>query len=204
MAERTCDLVLFDLGGVLIDPGGVRPMRELSGIGSDEELWTRWLGCPWVRTFESGRCTAEEFAAGIVDDWALEVEPAAFLDEFGRWPQWPYPGAAELLAQVREAVPVGFLSNANVFQWNAHYEAIPLTHDFDHRFLSFELGMVKPDREIFDAVAARLAAPTERVLFLDDNAMNVRGAEAAGFTAVHVQGVAESHRALVSAGILPA
>ena len=65
------EFVLFDLGGVLVDPGGVGPLRTMSGIGSDEELWARWLGCPWVRRFEAGRCSPEEFAAGFVDDWGL-------------------------------------------------------------------------------------------------------------------------------------
>src|ERR1700733_6855878 len=78
------EFVLFDLGGVLIDPGGVGPMRELSGLGSDEEVWARWLDCRWVRSFEGGRCTPEEFAAGVVADWELGLEPAAFLEEFAR------------------------------------------------------------------------------------------------------------------------
>ncbi len=86
------DFVLFDLGGVLIDPGGVGPMRELSGLRSEDEVWARWLSCRWVRSFEAGRCSPEEFAAGLVDDWELELEPAAFLDEFARWPGPPYAG----------------------------------------------------------------------------------------------------------------
>src|SRR5271163_2913814 len=64
---RPVELVLFDLGGVLLDPGGVAPMRELTGIASDEDLWARWLSCRWVRRFEAGHCTPEEFAAGVVD-----------------------------------------------------------------------------------------------------------------------------------------
>ena len=43
MDARSVDVVLFDLGGVLIDFGGVGPMKELSGITGDEELWRRWL-----------------------------------------------------------------------------------------------------------------------------------------------------------------
>jgi HAD superfamily hydrolase (TIGR01509 family) len=194
--------VLFDLGGVLIDPGGVGPMRELSGIGSDDELWARWLSCRWVRLFEAGRCTPEEFAAGVVGDWELDLEPAAFLEEFGRWPGAPEPGALELVTDVMEAVPVGFLSNMNSFQWAANYEAIPLTEAFAYRFLSFELGMVKPDRAVFDAVAARLPVPRDRVLFLDDNAVNVDAAEEAGFRAEHVRGVDAARKTLVSAGVL--
>ena len=171
------DLVLFDLGGVLIRPGGVASMRALSGIDSDEALWTRWLSCQWVRRFEAGQCGPDEFAAGMVADWELDLEPAAFLEEFGRWPDPPFEGALELVDEVQASVPAAFLSNMNLFQWAANYEGIPLTDAFAFRFLSFELGLVKPDAAIFDAVAARLPVPRHRVLFLDDNAVNVEAAE---------------------------
>jgi HAD superfamily hydrolase (TIGR01509 family) len=198
------DLVLFDLGGVLIRPGGVASMRALSGIDSDEELWTRWLGCRWVRRFEAGQCTPQEFAAGMVADWELELNPAAFLEEFGRWPEPPFDGAVELVDEVQARVPAAFLSNMNSYQWASNYEGIPLTEAFAFRFLSFELGLVKPDAAIFDAVAARLPVPCHRVLFLDDNALNVEAAEVAGFTAGHVRGLDAAREALTAAGVLAA
>ena len=44
--------------------------------------------------------------------------------------------------------------------------------------------------------------PARRVLFLDDNAMNVAGAAAAGFQAARVTGVGEARQRLVEAGVL--
>ncbi len=202
MTGERIDLVLFDLGGVLIQPGGVGPMRALSGIESDEALWARWLSCRWVRRFEAGQCTPEAFAAGVVADWGLDLDPAAFLQEFGTWPEPPFPGALELVGAVQERVPAGFLSNMNSFQWATNYEAIPLTDAFTFRFLSFELGLVKPDAAVFDAVADRLPVPRRRVLFLDDNVINVEAAAQAGFAARHVRGVAAAHDALTEAGVL--
>src|ERR1700753_2924272 len=120
------DLVLFDLGGVLIRPGGVASMRALAGIDSDEALWERWLACRWVQRFEAGSCSPEEFADGVVGDWGLSLEPAAVLGGCGRWPEPPFDGALELVDEVRATVPTGFLSNMNSFQWSANYEAIPL------------------------------------------------------------------------------
>jgi putative hydrolase of the HAD superfamily len=194
--------VLFDLGGVLVDPGGVGPMRELSGIGSDEELWTRWLSCRWVRLFEAGRCSPAEFAAGVVGDWELAISPDEFLAAFASWHGGPYPGAGDLVGDVRRALPVGCLSNTNAVQWEAHFEGTPLASAFDLRFLSYELGLVKPDRDIFDAVAARLPAPPGRVLFLDDNAANVDAAAAFGFRAHRVQGLDATRQTLAAAGVL--
>jgi putative hydrolase of the HAD superfamily len=200
--ENSIDVVLFDLGGVLIQAGGVAPMRELCGIESEQELWARWLGCRWVQLLEAGRCSDEEFAGGVVADWELPVSPDDFLAAFASWEGVPYAGAAELVAETAAAVRVGCLSNTNALQWSAHYEILPITGSFEFRFLSFELGLVKPDRAIFETVAARLPVEPERVLFLDDNVVNVEGAADFGFRTRHVRGVDEARRALVDAGVL--
>ena len=81
---------------------------------------------------------------------------------------------------MRDVVQIGCLSNTNSFQWDTHFEGAPIVEAFEFRFLSFELGMVKPDHEIFEEVAARLPVAPEQVLFLDDNAANVAGAERSG------------------------
>ena len=204
MDDEPVELVLFDLGGVLIDFAGVAPMKELAGITDDDELWRRWLSCRWVRNFERGGCSADEFAAGMVDDWDLPLEPRAFLDAFRSWPGGPLPGAAALVEEVQRTMPAGCLSNTNALHWEDHFARWPILDAFEFRFLSFELGIVKPDRELFDRVAELLPAPPGRVLFLDDNAINVEGASSAGFVAKQVRGVAEARDALVASGVLAA
>lgn len=196
------DLVLFDLGGVLIELSGVRAMLELTGIESEEELWRRWLTCRWVRRFESGGCSETEFAAGVVADWQLEISPGAFLEAFRQWPVGPLSGAAELVAQTRLSVATGCFSNTNALHWRDRIAAWPLAGLFDHRFLSFELGLLKPDIAAFVQVAGMLGVPAERVLFLDDNAINVRGAAAAGFQAARATGVDEASQRLAEFGLL--
>jgi len=198
------DVVLFDLGGVLIELGGVAAMMELAGIENDDELWQRWLSCRWVRTFERGSCSADDFAAGVIRDWALRVEPATFLDAFRNWPIGPLAGAETLVRQVAQSVTVGCLSNTNTLHWNDHFERWPIIDIFDFRFLSFELGVVKPDRELFDRVADLLPMPPGRVLFLDDNLINVAGAAAAGFAARHARGVEEARGVLIEMGVIDA
>lgn len=196
------DIVLFDLGGVLIDFGGVAPMKALAGIESDDELWRRWLSCRWVRSFERGDCSEEAFAGGVIDDWRLPIEPQAFLDAFRTWPGGVLPGAESLLREVQQSVPAGCLSNTNALHWSHNFSRWPILDAFDYRFLSFELGHVKPDRDLFDHVAGLLPVPPDRVLFLDDNAVNTDGAMAVGFRAAHVRGVDEARAALVALRVL--
>lgn len=202
MPNRQYAVVVFDLGGVLAQFGGVSRMRTLARVDSDDELWRRWLTCEWVRRFERGSCSREEFARGVVADWQLDLAPEDFLAEFGQWLVGPFPGATELVASVREQLPVACLSNTNSVHWDAGAARWPLLRHFDHTFLSFEIGLVKPDREVFDHVVSALGVPAGQVIFLDDNALNVEAATATGLVARRVQGVAEARAALVDAGVL--
>jgi FMN phosphatase YigB (HAD superfamily) len=93
-------------------------------------------------------------------------------------------------------------SNTNALHWNDHLMEWPLVRLFETRFLSFEIGSLKPDRQAFDHLAGAIGPSPNRVLFLDDNIANIDGALASGFSAVRVSGVDEARQALVAAGVL--
>jgi FMN phosphatase YigB (HAD superfamily) len=188
---------------VLIEVGGVRAMGDLAGIGDDQEVWRRWLTCRWVREFERGRCSVAEFAEGVVADWGLSIGAEEFAEVFRLWTGGLLDGARELLEATRAQVRTACLSNSNALQWPEYVRAGIADH-LDLVFLSHELDLIKPDREIFDYVVAVTGSPAERLLFLDDNELNVVAARAAGITAVEVQGVSEARDALLRFGILEA
>lgn len=195
------EIVLFDLGGVLIELADIRSMGRYFGKHPEEEVWRRWLGCPWVRRFERGHCSADEFARGMVESWSMETSPETFLDAFVRWPRGLMPGARELTQAARARIPIGCLSNTNVLHAERHASEEAVYALFDHRFLSHELGLVKPDREIFEHVLGDLGCPAASVLFLDDNQINVDGARTAGLRAERTRGLAEVRSALARHGI---
>jgi putative hydrolase of the HAD superfamily len=202
MAAADYDAVVFDLGGVLAEFGGVERMQTLARMTSAEQMWARWLSCDWVRRFERGHCPPEEFATGLVTEWELELTADEFLAEFRDWLVGPLPGAEDLVGQTRKALPVAVLSNTNQVHWDAGAHRWPLLGMFDRSFLSFEIGMVKPDPEIFSHVVAAFDTEPGRVLFLDDSQLNVDQAAAVGLDARRVVGVDSARSALVDAGII--
>jgi putative hydrolase of the HAD superfamily len=196
--------VVFDLGGVLIELTGVDSLRRLTGIESRDEIIRRWLECPWVRRFESGGCSAQEFGAGVVAEWGLPLSAAEFLEEFGVWPGALVAGAVDLLVETRSVRTVACLSNTNDLHWEDHSRRWALDGLFDGVFLSHRIGQVKPDAAAFDHVAAALGVSPERLLLLDDSPLNVEGARAAGWRAERVLGPAAARTVLVEAGVLDA
>lgn len=203
MVGGEIDFVLFDLGGVLVRLGGVVAMQRLAGIETEEEVWQRWLTCPWVRRFERGGCGPDEFAAGVVAEWGLPIDPGGFLTQFRNWPEALFDGAEELVAKVRSQMPVGCLTNTNVVHWDDQAMRWGIDEMFDVRFLSHRLGLIKPDRAVFEHVVGALDLPAERIVFFDDNDANVQQARAVGVNALRVRGIRETAEALVSLGALP-
>jgi putative hydrolase of the HAD superfamily len=202
--EAVVEVVLFDLGGVLVELGGLPELEEFAGGGASEEaLWRRWLACPWVRRFERGLCGPEEFSRGMVETWSMSVGPETFLEAFTTWPRGLLPGARELVHATRSRVCVGCLSNTNALHAERQWRELGIDDLFHERFLSHEMGLVKPDRDAFDHVVERLGRPAERVLFLDDNQINVDGARAAGLRAERAVGVPEARAILQDLGLLP-
>lgn len=197
-------VVLFDLGGVVVELGGVEELGALVGESREDEVWRRWLHCPWVRRFERGQCSAAEFARGMVESWALPMVPDQFLEAFHRWPRGLLPGARDLLSELEGRVRRACFSNTNAFHIEHQLEAFGLRELFDEHYFSHRIGLVKPDREAYEHVVAGLGCAAEEILFLDDNRINVEGALAVGLDAHRVQGVPAARRLLVERGILSA
>lgn len=188
----------------MIEVPGIDAMMELTGIPTAEEVWRRWLTCRWVRAFESGDCSEQEFAVGLIDDWGLPITAGELLEAFQEWVTVPIIGAEKLVSDTRAVVPVGCLSNTNAAHWDRQLGNGPLAEMFDHVFLSFRMGKLKPDPETYEHVKATLGLPAERILFLDDNEINVEAAAATGIRAMRAAGVDEARARLVEAGVIPA
>lgn len=201
MPQAPFDVILFDLGGVLIELSGVPQMSAWSGITDAEELWRRWLTSPSVRSFETGRSSADEFAAALCAEFALTVSAAEFLAAFTLWPSRVFPGAHDLLATLAARHRLAALSNNNSVHWERISRDMGLGRYFSASFLSHEIGLIKPDRAVFIHVVDALGCPPERVLFLDDNRLNVEQARSVGMVAHRVAGVAETTAALLSLGL---
>lgn len=194
------EVVVFDLGGVLVRLGGVPVLRRLLGVEDDAEIWRLWLGSAWVRRYERGQCSRAEFARAMVEEHRLSLSPQQFLEAFRDFPLGLYDGAAELVASLR--VRTACFSNTNEMHWSQQRDVWRVGDLFHHTFVSHEMGLVKPDREAFEHVVAALGCPPAHVLFLDDNALNVEGARAAGLDAHRADGLDAARAILAARGLL--
>ena len=198
-------VLLFDIGGVLVNWDGIAPLLELTkGQFTPEAARKFWLESLWVRKFEAGRCTPDEFANGAVAELQLTLPPQEFLDRFITWDRGPLPGAVELLAELSPRFFLTCLSNNNELHWRKLHEHPGLLNHFHKTFVSFEIGHVKPDPEVFSCVLSQLQFAPSEILFFDDNIECLETARQFNLQTAHVQGVPAVRATLKKLGLLAA
>ncbi len=202
-ADSRLEAVLFDVGGVLVELGGLEVFRTWAGVGlSDDEIWRRWLASPAVRSFERGEIAAEAFACDVVAEMGLAVAHDHFLEAFIAWPRRLLPGVEALLSRLQPELHRATLSNTNGLHWPRVMEEMGLAAHFEHHFPSHRTGRIKPDAEAFLHAVQALGCRPDAVLFLDDARPNVEAARAAGLKAEQTVGVAAAAQALEAYGLL--
>jgi putative hydrolase of the HAD superfamily len=196
-------VVLFDLGGVLVDLSGVPSLLAwMDNRMTAEELFTLWLKSPAVRSFERGQASPEAFAEQLIIEIGLPVGEQQFLADFTGWAKGLLPGSLELVRRISSSYVRATLSNTNALHWPRLMDEMMFANAFDHHFASHLTGKIKPDEDAFQHVMDTLDCNASDILFLDDNRLNVEAAQRLRIKAVQVKGVEGAERALVEAGVL--
>jgi glucose-1-phosphatase len=183
-------VLLFDLGGVLVDWDGIEPLKQLSGGRLTSDMARRfWLEFPWAKKFETGRCTPQEFAVGVIEELNLTLGVDDFLQQFVSWDRGLLPGAIGLLEKLRSQFLLVCLSNNNELHWAPLRDKAGLDKKFDYCFISYEIGVMKPDEEAFLHVLKKVGRKAEEFLFFDDNQECIETACKLGMSAFCVSGI---------------
>jgi epoxide hydrolase-like predicted phosphatase len=183
VAERELQGLLVDFGGVLTtniwesfdrfcETEGLERGTVLELFRGDGEALAL------LRSLERGAVTDEVFEHDFGE--MLGVEPGGLIERlFGGLAAEPAMIGAVTAA--REAgVRTGLITNS----WGMGiYERAPLDL-FDATVISGDVGLHKPQPEIYRLGAERIGVAPERCVFVDDLRENVAGAEAVGMTAI--------------------
>ncbi len=193
-------VILFDLGGVLLE---LRDPISTFGLDIDASEFLRtWIMSPSVRALESGQINGKNFAQRIVTEMELPMDWQELLRRFDSWPAKIYPRAIDLIDRIPSTFSCAILSNTNAVHWERIDVSGNFGDRFDRYFLSYESGLLKPDREAFLQVCAGYGCRPEEILFFDDNPVNVAAARKEHISALCVQGVEELETALIDNSIV--
>ena len=195
--------LLFDLGGVLIDIDFNRALRSWSQ-SSDltfDEIGRRFAMDEPYRLHERGEIDADEYFSHLRQLLELDASDSAIKQGWNSIFVGEIAATINCIATARETLPCYLFSNTNPTHQAFWTTTFPTALDsFQQIFVSSELGLRKPDREAFEAVAAAMGFRVDETLFFDDTEENVIGARATGMQAVQVNSDADVELALRDIG----
>ena len=199
--------LLVDWGGVLtsgLEPA-LRRWAELDGFDFDSYLAAvmKWLPSESVtaelnpvHALERGQLAVPDFerklASMLVRDDGTPVPAEGLIERmFAHFGHQPAMSALVRRANER-GIRTALLSNS----WGNTYPRDTWDGMFDDIVISGEVGLRKPEPEIFRLAAGRLGLEPAECVFVDDLQLNVDGALAVGMTAILHTEYDETRRAL--------
>ncbi len=197
--------VVFDLGGVLIDWD---PRYLYGKLFDDPDEMESFLAevttAEWNAHQDAGRSWTEAIELLVAE----HPERRELIEAFHRrWPEMlagEIRGTVDVLAELRAAgLRLVALSNWSAELFPVARERFDFLAWFEGILISGEVGVNKPDRQIFEHLVERFGIEPATALFIDDSSANVAAAAALGFRAIHFTDAAALRVVLVRLGLLP-
>ncbi|MGH3256922.1 MAG: HAD family hydrolase [Streptosporangiaceae bacterium] len=179
--------LIFDYGGVITLPQSAADLDvivRLAEVGRDAEAF-------W-QAYHAHRADLDQGSAGVAAYWrAIADDVGASWDDARVHELWVAdfrswlpinPGTIEVLAELKAGrTRLALLSNAGP-DYGSYLRRGPLGDFFAACYVSGELGLIKPQPEIYRHVLDDLGVSAAEAVFVDDREVNVRGAQALGIT----------------------
>ena len=201
--------VIFDYGDVLCLPPTAEEIEgsaRILGVSSDlyRVLWARDRDA-----YDRGDLTPEDYWRKLAEEAGNSLK-AAQIDELHRRDvaMWSRPNP-DMVAWLQDLVTAGIktalLSNMHAKMANHARQNFQWLDLLNWKTLSAEVGMIKPQRAIYEHCLRGLGVAGQESLLIDDREVNILAAQSLGIHAIQYQSMAQLRSDLQKAGfwILP-
>ena len=169
-------VIFFDFFGVIVSEG-FKQFRD-AHFPDDEAKWEQAIAL--VNQHDSGRMTKEGFIAGMAE---LSGETPEYVADNINQNRPNRQLLDYIRTELKPGYKIGVLSNSG-----DDYLSRMLTPAdaalFDDVVLSYRYKVIKPQTEIFELAARRMAVQPEECLHIDDSPSHCQGARQAGMRAI--------------------
>lgn len=196
--------IIFDFGNVICSFDVeifLAKLHERSGVGV-ETLRDRVYGSGLHSRYERGVISSKEFHREVVSRIGADVPVEELAEQFSDI-FTPLESTHALIRALKGKYRLGLLSNTNEWHFLRRIREEPVFPLFDAVTLSFEVGALKPEPEIYRDALRKLSLPPEACVFIDDIGRYAEGAAALGIRGIRYTGHAELLRELSGLGVVP-
>ena len=175
--------IVFDLAGVVFARNKERCPKELMDyfyfINSGEALPDFW------NDYDRGTRSFEAVAEALAAFRSSDVETAKNMMATAITYQDQIPHTAKLIAELKSVgYRVFVLSNMSK-EYIEYLRKMPVYSHFDGEVVSCEVGLTKPEKEIYTLLLERFGLEPSQTMFIDDRKENVEAAAQVGIVPFH-------------------
>ncbi len=189
--------MLLDFGGVLFEIDFDRMQRRMAAMrpGNSPIDYAKESQHEAFTLLETGRIDGQEFAAQLKAAYALSGSIDDIIDTWNYLLVGVYPGREQWVEKLAQSYDLALLSNTNA----VHFEAFagPSAGVFApmrHIFLSYEMGMRKPNDDIYLTALETMGWQAEETLFVDDSRQNIEAAARLGIQTYWIEQASDFER----------
>jgi FMN phosphatase YigB (HAD superfamily) len=188
--------IIFDLGGVILDIDYNLTVKAFDGLGipNFKEQYSKMSQSNLFDNIETGKISPVEFrdlirevAQKTISDAEIDTAWNALILHL---PQY----RIEILKNLQVNYRLFLLSNTNKIHYDDYSEVIKRENGiegleplFEKTYLSHEMGLRKPDPEIFQVVLNENNLVPKETLFIDDSPQHIASAKTLGIVAYHLE-----------------
>lgn len=187
--------IIFDLGGVIFNIDYNLTVEEFKKLNlkNYDKLFTKTTQSQLFSLLETGKISPEDFRTEIKKLSDAEITDAQIDFAWNAMLINLPPERLELLEKLKNKYRIFILSNANVIhiiefnnilQKSLGFDG--LSHVVEKVYFSHEVGMRKPNAEIFEFVLNENNLNANETLFIDDSPQHVEAAKKLGLNAYHL------------------
>ena len=198
-------VILFDLGNVLVDFDYSPAVQRIARFSDKkpQEILGLIFDSGLTGSFEEGNISPKDFFQKLKKLLGLRLSYEAFV------PIWnevfflsPKNRLVYSLANnLRLSYQVALLSNVNLLHYEHLKKHFPVFNVFHRVFVSCEMGIIKPKREIYQKTLDELGILPQEVFYTDDRADLIKSAQELGIKAFVFSGVNQLKDDLRSVGV---
>lgn len=201
------DTVIFDLGSVLI---GWDPYPTILKAFDNDHKKTRWFldnicDHDWNGSLDTGKSFEQAKQERIAEYPEYAKYIAIYIDRWEDMLLGEIPGTVKIFKALKES---GKFSLYAITNWSAEKFPIarrtyPFLSWFKDIVVSGEIGVIKPDRKIYEYAIDRFNLKTpEYSVFIDDRMENIEAAAEFGIKGIHFKNPEQLKSDLKNLGII--
>jgi epoxide hydrolase-like predicted phosphatase len=184
--------IIFDLGGVILNIDYHKTEQAFInlGIADFKELYSQFHANSFFKDFEKGKIDPQLFVSQL-KTYASDLSEQDIITAWNAMLLDFPPGRIEFLLKLKNHYRTFLLSNTNAIHHQAFQKieldtAGTLDTCFEKVYYSHEMGLRKPDKEIFEFVLNENKLVARETLFLDDTLANVEAARSVNLQAIYI------------------